>query len=264
MTHDATVNELWSHIYEIAPEHQFFVIERDSDAVVCVGNSIPFRWDGDPASLPDDIDGVLPLSVEQHGAGVVPNTLCALQAIVVSAYQGRGHARVPVQALADAARRAGFADLVAPVRPSWKHRVPVDPMDRYATWSRPGGLPFDPWFRVHARAGASFLQVCENSMRITGSVKEWMAWTGFDFPGSGSFVIRGRSSRSRSISRVMRASMWSRTSGRFTPSYLFDYPRGIGSPAREGSRNPTGPRALPVSWSGCRSRPRRPRSCCRR
>lgn len=99
LMHDSTVNELWHHLYEIAPEHQFFVIERDSDAVVCVGNSIPFRWDGDPASLPDGIDGVLPLAVEQHGAGVAPNTLCALQAVVVSAYQGQGHAPVPLQAI---------------------------------------------------------------------------------------------------------------------------------------------------------------------
>jgi hypothetical protein len=96
-----------------------------------------------------------------------------------------------VQALAVAARRAGFADLVAPVRPSWKHRFPLIPMDRYATWSRPDGLPFDPWFRVHARAGASFLQVCENSMRITGTVEEWITWTGLEFPDSGSFVIPG-------------------------------------------------------------------------
>ena len=90
LLHDSKVNELWPHLYEIAPEHQFFVIERDTDAVVCVGNSIPFRWDGDSASLPDGIDGVLPLAVEQHGAGVAPNTLCALQAVVVAAYQGQG------------------------------------------------------------------------------------------------------------------------------------------------------------------------------
>jgi hypothetical protein len=72
---DSTVNELWRYLYEIAPEHQFFVIERDSDAVVCVGNSIPFRWDGDLASLPDGIDGVLPLAVEQHQAGVAEHVL---------------------------------------------------------------------------------------------------------------------------------------------------------------------------------------------
>ena len=96
LTHDATVNEFLSHLYEIAPEHQFFVVERDSDAVVCVGNSVPFRWDGDPASLPDGIDGVLPLAVAQHGAGVVPNTLCAVQAVVVSRLPGAGSRAGPV------------------------------------------------------------------------------------------------------------------------------------------------------------------------
>jgi hypothetical protein len=191
LMHDATVNELWPHLFEVAPEHQFFVVDPASDAVVCVGNSIPFRWDRDPTSLPDGIDGVLPLALEQYAAGVEPNTLCALQAIVVTAYQGQGHAPVPVRAMADAARRAGFVDLVAPVRPSWKHRFPLIAMDEYATWSRADGLPFDPWFRVHARAGASFLQVCANSMRITGTVAEWAGWTGLEFPGSGSFVIPG-------------------------------------------------------------------------
>jgi hypothetical protein len=91
--HDTTVNELWPYLFEAAPEHQFFVVDPASDAVVCVGNSIPFRWGRDPTSLPDGIDGVLPLALEQHAAGVEPNTLCALQAIVVTAYQGQGHAR---------------------------------------------------------------------------------------------------------------------------------------------------------------------------
>lgn len=117
LMHDATVNELWPHLFEVAPEHQFFVVDPASDAVVCVGNSIPFRWDRDPTSLPDGIDSVLPLALEQHTAGVEPNTLWALQAIVVTAFQGQGHALVPVQAMADAAPRAGFFDLVAPVRP---------------------------------------------------------------------------------------------------------------------------------------------------
>ena len=152
LLHDSTVNELWPHLWEMAPEHQFFVIEPDSDAVVCVGNSIPFAGTATPASLPDGIDGVLPLAVEQHGAGVAPNTLCALQAVVVSAYQGQGRAPVPLRAMADAARRAGFADLVAPVRPCLKHRfrlVPWSVRDVVPT----DGPPFDPWCRVRLRRG---------------------------------------------------------------------------------------------------------------
>jgi GNAT superfamily N-acetyltransferase len=191
LLHDATVNELWAQLFEIAPEHQFYVVDGDTDSVVCVGNSLPFRWDRDPASLPDGVDGVLPLAIEQHETGIAPNTLCAMQAIVVPSYQGQGHAPVPVRQMADAARRVGFADLVAPVRPSWKHRFPLIPMQEYASWARSDGLPFDPWFRVHARLGASFLQVCPNSMRIVGTVDEWRAWTALEFPGSGSYPIPG-------------------------------------------------------------------------
>ena len=127
LMHDATVNELWHHLYEIAPESQFFVIDRDSDAVVCVGNSIPFRWDGDPANLPDGIDGVLPLAIKQHKTGVAPNTLCALQAVVVAAYQGQGHAPVPLRAMADAARRAALRRPRRACSSLLETSLPVDP-----------------------------------------------------------------------------------------------------------------------------------------
>jgi hypothetical protein len=42
--------------------------------VVCVGNSIPFRWDGDPASLRDGIDGVL-----GSGSFVIPGALVPVE-----------------------------------------------------------------------------------------------------------------------------------------------------------------------------------------
>lgn len=87
------------------------------------------------------------------------------------------------------AAERGLFDLVAPVRPSLKHRYPTVPIEEYARWTRPDGLPFDPWLRVHARLDAPILATVERSLRITGSVSDWEAWTGMEFPVSGVFVF---------------------------------------------------------------------------
>ena len=58
------------------------------------------------------------------------------------------------------ARRAATvsADLLAPVRPSWKERYPLVPIERYADLDDiRTACPFDPWLRVHARMGAEIL-----------------------------------------------------------------------------------------------------------
>ena len=56
------------------------------------------------------------------------------------------------------------------MRPSWKERSPLIPIEEYTMWSRDDGLPFDPWLRVHARLDATTLRPEPRSMRITGSV----------------------------------------------------------------------------------------------
>jgi len=79
--------------------------------------------------------------------------------------------------------------LIAPVRPSWKERYPLTPIERYATWRRDDGLLFDPWMRVHERLGARQGGVCPQSVRITGTVAEWESWTGLAYPESGRYVF---------------------------------------------------------------------------
>jgi hypothetical protein len=69
----------------------------------------------------------------------------------------------------DLAARSGYSSLIAPVRPTWKERYPLIPMDEYARWTREDGLPFDPWLRVHARLGAQLLEVCPASMRTVST-----------------------------------------------------------------------------------------------
>jgi hypothetical protein len=85
----------------------------------------------------------------------------------------------------------GFEHLVAPVRPSWKARFPLVPIERYAGWITSDGLPFDPWLRMHARLGAEIVRPCVESMTIDGTVADWEGWADMLFPESGDYAVPG-------------------------------------------------------------------------
>jgi len=88
-----------------------------------------------------------------------------------------------------AAIDAGFAELVAPVRPNGKHLMPEMPMAEYVQRTRPDGLPEDPWLRVHVRAGASIASMAPASMAVAGSLAQWRTWTGLPFDTSGPVLL---------------------------------------------------------------------------
>ncbi len=121
----------------------------------------------------------------------MPSVLCALVIMVPRDIQGRGVSAAAVRAMGDIARRHGLQALIAPVRPSWKERYPLVPIERYARWRRPDGWLFDPWMRVHERIGAAGLKPEPRSLRITGTTTEWEDWTGMTFPESGDYWFPG-------------------------------------------------------------------------
>ncbi len=82
-----------------------------------------------------------------------------------------------------------FDHLIAPVRPSMKSRYPLIPMADYCRWHNTHGEPFDPWLRVHVRAGGQVVHPCLRAMAVSGTRQQWSAWTGMDFPGDGSYVV---------------------------------------------------------------------------
>jgi len=117
--------------------------------------------------------------------------LCALMAVVDTRHQGRRLSSLIVGGMVDAASRAGFDCLIAPVRPTWKERYPLTPIERYMRWTREDGLPFDPWIRLHHRLGAELLGAAPASMDIQGGVTEWEEWTGMSFPEDGDYIVPG-------------------------------------------------------------------------
>jgi hypothetical protein len=169
-------------------DFQLLTCDARSGRLVARGRTIPFSWDGTLADLPAGIDAVGLRAVE---ASSRPNALSALSAEVVADRQAEGVSRFVIAAMGDLARGAGFDSLVAPVRPNRKERYPLVPIEQYATWVRPDGLPFDPWLRVHVRMGATTLRPEPHSMRITGTVREWEEWTGMELPADGDYVFPG-------------------------------------------------------------------------
>lgn len=167
---------------------QILFVDLRSQQVVARGRTISFRWDGTLEDLPDGIDAVGLRGVDDPGR---PTSLSALAAEVALDYQGIGLSGLLVQAMVTVARDAGLAPLMAPIRPSLKDRYPLIPIERYATWKRPDGLPLDPWLRLHLRLGGRILRSEPRSMHITAPVTDWEAWTKTAFPGDGSYVFPG-------------------------------------------------------------------------
>jgi GNAT superfamily N-acetyltransferase len=187
--HGDVLNEYWGHLDEVFPDFQFVLYEEAEDEVLAEGHAIPCVWDGTVAGLPDGIDGVIAGGFRVHEQDEAPTTLSALAIAILPEHQNKGVSRVMVEAMAGIADEHGFADLIAPVRPNWKERYPLTPIERYVRWTRDDGLPFDPWIRVHRRLGGEILRPEPRSLRITGTVAEWEEWTELRFPESGEYVF---------------------------------------------------------------------------
>jgi hypothetical protein len=139
--------------------------------------------------LPDGIGAAIEQVFARARAGEPVNTLCALAAESRRDGRGRGLAQQLLTAMRVIGQRRGLTRLVAPVRPSWKERYPLTPIDRYVQWRREDGELFDPWMRVHERLGARVATPLPRSLQITGTVGEWETWTGMVFPESGEYVF---------------------------------------------------------------------------
>jgi GNAT superfamily N-acetyltransferase len=176
--HDAISNEYWGRLYAERAGFQFALVE--GDRVLAEGNSIPVG--GMPRAWRDAFPN-------GFGDGE-PDRLCALAILIDPDRQGGGLSKVMLEHMRGLAAARGW-DLVAPVRPTLKHRYPLTPIERYLHWRREDGLLFDPWLRAHERAGAELLGVAPDSLVCEGTVAELEEWCGLAFPESGSYVVDG-------------------------------------------------------------------------
>lgn len=184
-------NHTGRYFSALYPRHaalQILFVDRRSGRAVARGRTIPFHWDGTLDDLPRGIDAVGLRAVDEPEN---PTALSALAAEIDPEYQGSGLSGLLVQAMRRAARDCGLSRLVAPVRPSWKDRYPLIPINQYAGWRRADGLPFDPWVRLHIRIGGRILRVEPQSLQIVAPTSDWESWTGMAFPDDGEYVFPG-------------------------------------------------------------------------
>ncbi len=192
MNHDSVGESLFGSV--VKSFRQLAVAVTDpSDEIIAHGTAMAFRLDADERrSLPDrGWDQALIWAHQDLVRNVEPDTACALEVSVHTDWLGNGLSQRVFAALRDAARAAGFATLLAPVRPSAKHREPDTPMEEYASRTRDDGLPTDPWLRVHVRLGGVIEQVAPASQTVSGTLDQWRAWTGLDFGTSGPVNVPG-------------------------------------------------------------------------
>ena len=192
MLHDQVANENWHELFDRFSDYQLALYDTQNRRVAGMGNSFPLRWDDTLEHLPEGgWDWAFQEAVRNHRQGVEPNVHCAIQIVLRPDYRSQGLSMPMVQAVRAVTQSGGLKSLIIPIRPSEKHRYPLTSLDDYITWKTEEGLPFDPWLRVHVRAGARIIKVCHESKAIRGTRAEWEGWTNMQFPQNGLYIIEG-------------------------------------------------------------------------
>ena len=189
MFEDVISNKYWNqYVNETYPDFQQYLLNEAGDPIA-VAQALPLTWDGTMAGLPVGWNDCFLRAAADIEAGRVPNTLAGLEIAIQPEYHGQGISYRMIEALRDKAREHAFQAVIVAVRPSWKMRYPLAPMERYVRWKREDGAPFDPWLRAHWRSGGEILKIAHPSMLIEGSIEQWEEWTGLMFPESGDYVV---------------------------------------------------------------------------
>jgi GNAT superfamily N-acetyltransferase len=186
MHHNQTGARYWSSLYKTHPDFQLALL--DGEELVAELHSLPAAWDGSLGDLPPGWDDIFPRAFD---SGREADALFALAISVLPERQGQRLSSLMLNAMRDAARKAGLRELAAPVRPTLKAKYPLIPIERYMEWRREGGSHFDPWLRLHERIGGRIVAPSPVSMTIDAPVSDWEEWTGLAMPEDGDYLIPG-------------------------------------------------------------------------
>lgn len=188
MQHDAIVGKYWPSLYSDFLDCQYAV--KLEDTFVGVGNTIPVHWTGEFSKLPaQGLDWAMEKAVNDKKKELVPNLLIAVQILINPDLRNKGLSYELVDSMKLVAKNKGIKHLALPVRPTLKHLYPLIPMEEYIEWTNEKSEPFDPWIRVHTKAGGKIVSICSESMKIKGNIEEWKEWAGLSFQSSGLYTI---------------------------------------------------------------------------
>ncbi len=186
MHHNEPGRLYWDRLYDDFPDFQVALL--DGDELVAEAHAVPIPWDGTVDGLPAGWDDGF---VRGMTSGQDPGALMALAISVLPGRQGQGLSERMIGTFRDNARAAGLEHVLAPVRPTWKSRYPLTPIEEYVTWRREDGSHFDPWLRIHERVGGEILAAAPISMEMEAPVADWEEWTEMRFPADGEYVVPG-------------------------------------------------------------------------
>jgi len=187
LKHCEVGNRYWDRLYMDFPDFQVALL--DGDDLLAEAHALSLPWDGSLEDLPSGWDEGFErgmTSDQPHAA------LMAIAISVAPSQRGRQLSSRMIQTFTDNARAAGLTNgVIAPVRPTWKERYPLIPIETYIEWRRSDGTHFDPWIRIHERVGGRIIAPSPESMTMRAPVSEWEEWTGMPFPEDGEYVFPG-------------------------------------------------------------------------
>jgi len=128
-------------------------------------------------------------AIQAAGSVIQPNALCLLAANIDPQARGHGLAQQLIDRAKQAARDLGFKDVIAPVRPTLKREFPFHSMNDYIQKRSDTGEMYDPWLKVHVKAGGQVTNVCHESVKISASLNKWRDWTKMSLATSGDHII---------------------------------------------------------------------------
>ncbi|WP_325605964.1 hypothetical protein [Nocardioides sp.] len=189
ITADPEVKKYIARVREYFPHLDIILVSAAGDPAA-TGWGVPIAWTGAVADLPQSFADILRLAVEGHESGTDPDTFVICGGVVHPDLKGTGTATALLRALVESGQKHAMSRVLAPLRPTRKHLYPLISIDQYASWLRDDGLPFDPWLRLHVRAGGRVIALAPEAQTMTGSVQAWEEWAGIALPATGEYVIK--------------------------------------------------------------------------
>jgi len=187
LKHCEVGNRYWDRLYMDFPDFQVALL--DGDDLLAEAHALSLPWDGSLEDLPSGWDEGFErgmTSDQPHAA------LMAIAISVAPSHRGRRLSSKMIQTFTDNARVAGLANgVIAPVRPTWKERYPLVPIETYVEWRQPDGAHFDPWIRIHERVGGEVIAAAPRSMVMRAPVSDWEKWTELRLSSDGEYVFPG-------------------------------------------------------------------------
>lgn len=178
----------YEQLLEDHADCQLCLVDEATGYPVAVGNCVPLACDFDNLP-PEGWDWIVETAAQ--GGSKPCNALGALAISVPHIHRGKGVARRMIEEFRKLAHTKGLDGVIAPVRPSEKHRHPFIPLEAYLNWTDDRGRLFDPWLRSHAAAGGRIVRPAERSMVVEEPVAFWEMWSGRSFEQSGKYAVEG-------------------------------------------------------------------------